>query len=160
MASHIRKVRRSPTLLSFQQQARTFLFAQTFKHLISWLSFVILHRILFSGDGCCNACPFLLFCFQLVGFMPVWEPGLKGSSPITQTDKQIKTRLGPLSPSGQTRSQEALTKNVRGRLVFLDRHMSSTWRDVKHLKVPFLACAEDTGRKQKRKREKKNHSPC
>lgn len=32
---------------------------------------------------------------------------------------------------------ETLTKNMRGSLVFLDKHMSSTRRDVKHLKVAY-----------------------
>jgi len=37
--------------------------------------------------------------------------------------------------------EETLTKKVRRSLVFLDKHMSSTRRDIKHLKVPFGMCS-------------------
>lgn len=43
-----------------------------------------------------------------------------------------------------------LTKNVRGRLMFLDDHMSSSGRNEKHLKVTFAkfaaAAAAEAGR--------------
>lgn len=51
-------------------------------------------------------------------------------------------------------SREALTKNVRGSLVFLDSHMSSTRWDVKHLKVAFGMCSKAFGRKQGREEKK------
>lgn len=48
--------------------------------------------------------------------------------------------------------RETLTKKVRRSLVFLDKHMSSTRRDVKYLKVPFgmrSSQRRERGRKEK-----------
>lgn len=51
-------------------------------------------------------------------------------------------------------SRETLTKKVRRGLVFLDKHMSSPGRDIKHLKVPFGTCRVSGGsREEKRKEE-------
>lgn len=50
-------------------------------------------------------------------------------------------------------SRKTLTKKVRRGLVFLDKHMSSPRRDVKHLKVPFGTCRGSGGSREEKRRE-------
>ncbi len=42
-----------------------------------------------------------------------------------------------------------LTKNLRGRLMFLDDHMSSSRRNMKHLKVAFCQVCSSGGRSRR-----------
>lgn len=50
-------------------------------------------------------------------------------------------------------SRKTLTKKVRRSLVFLDKHMSSPGRDIKHLKVAFGMCRVSGGSREGKRKE-------